>query len=420
MVDLSAVIAAILVSLALFQSVFAIRFAALLRRYHAPRISDEKLPHASILLTLRGADPFLGKGLRQLMSQNYPSYDLRIVVDDLHDPSVEVVREAASAMAFAELELDQLRERPSRCSLKCAALAQLAGDLGEETEVVVLADADLVSHPDWMRELVAPLLADEGIGATYGNRWFWPEKARWGSLVRYLWNVAAVVPMVFCWIPWGGTFAMRADTLREANLPDLWSRAVVEDAPIHSALDRLGRELHFVPGLMMANREDCGLRYSLDFIKRQLTWTRIYHSNWWVVVLHAVLTSGALMVGAGLVSYGGWTGAISTVAMAAIGILGYLLIMAGLMGLLEASVRNVVRKRGEPVGRFSPVTWIRAVLAIPMAQGIHFVAVMLAMFRKEVAWRGVTYRIRGPWEIHLVAYQPYRMKRRETDANTSL
>ena len=420
MVQLSAVIAAILVSLALLQSVFAIRFAALLHRYRAPRVSDEGLPHASILLTLRGADPFLATGLRQLMSQNYPSYDLRIVVDDLGDPSVAVVREAASAMSFAELKLDRLRERPSRCSLKCAALAQLAGDLGEETEIVVLADADLVSHPDWMRELIAPLLADDGIGATYGNRWFWPENARWGSLVRYLWNVAAVVPMVFCRIPWGGTFAMRAEVLGDANLPDRWSRAIVEDAPIHSALDRLGLVLHFVPGLMMVNREDCDLRYSLDFIKRQLTWTRIYHPNWWVVVLHAVLTSGALVVGIGLVVYGGWTGAIWGVAMAGIGLLGYLLIMAGLMALLEGSVRKVVGRRGESVGRFSPLTWSRAVLSIPLAQGIHLVAVLLSMFRREVSWRGVTYRIRGPWDIRLVAYQPYRMKHRDPDTNTSL
>ena len=44
--------------------------------------------------------------------------------------------------------------------------------LDESIDVVAMADGDLVAHPDWLRELVTPLVQHERVGVVTGNRWF--------------------------------------------------------------------------------------------------------------------------------------------------------------------------------------------------------------------------------------------------------
>ena len=41
-----------------------------------------------------------------------------------------------------------------------------------------------------------------------GNRWYAPRAGYWGSLVRVVWNVGAVINMYYWNVPWGGTLAM--------------------------------------------------------------------------------------------------------------------------------------------------------------------------------------------------------------------
>ncbi len=419
MTPLAIAVFTILVGMALIQAVLAIAFVRLFYRAPPPPVPDEHLPKASILLSLRGADPHLAKGLRRLMDQNYPDYELRIVVDHEGDASWQVVQEAVAATGFQYVHVSPLRERSETCSLKCAALVQLARELDESTEVVVLADADLVSHADWMRELIAPLTED-GVGATFGNRWFWPRNAYWGSLVRYLWNVAAVPPMYLFSIPWGGTFAMRWKTLRDTGLVEKWSKAVVEDAPVRTALEQQGLRLRFVPALMMVNREDCDLRFSLDFIKRQLTWTKIYHPRWAPVVFHAIFTTLILLAPIVLMAYGWLADAPLVAAWAGSGLAIYVAILIVLLEMMERGVRRVIRHRGEQVHRFPWSVRLKTLVAIPLTQTVHLIAVMMAVFRRHVAWRGVTYHVRGPWDIRMVGYQPFEQPTESVDSNTSL
>ncbi|MGE0607024.1 MAG: glycosyltransferase family 2 protein [Pirellulales bacterium] len=412
-------ISAVLIGMALFQGVAAAVFVRLFFKSAPPRQPDAELPRVSILLSLRGADPHLAQGLQKLMSQDYPHYELRIVVDSQEDPSCGVVRQAVARTGFQKVAVSPLHSRSDRCGLKNAALVQMAGDLPPEAEVVVLADADLVSHAGWLRELVAPL-ADPRVGAAHGNRWFWPRRASFGSLVRYLWNSAAVVPMYALEIPWGGTFAIRAEVLRDSGLLDKWSKSVVEDAPVRTALAERGLRLKFVPSLMMVNREECNLPFSLDFIKRQMTWTKIYHPQWIQAAAHAVATSLVLAGAFVMLAVGLLTGQNEIAAWAGGGLAAYAAGMLLLLALIETGVRRVIRTRGEAVHQFSPGEWLKIIAAIPLTQAVYLAAVLLAMFRSTVAWRGVIYEIRGPWDIRLIQYRPYEQATPTANANVSL
>ncbi len=409
----------ILAALALYQSVIVLIFTGLF--YRRPRTSpvDQELPKAAILLPLRGADPELADALRRLMQQDYPDYELQIVVDHQEDPAREVARQAVRELGATHVSIDVLNRKSNRCSPQCSALIQAAENVDDSSELIVVVDGDVMTHPTWLRELVSPLL-DPGVGIAHGNRWFMPRDGRWGSLVRYLWNAGAVVPMWMFGIPWAGSFAIRKSVLHESGLFGMWPKSIVPDAPALKLLEKLKLEIRFVPTLMMVNREICDLAFALDFLKRQMTWTRTYHPHWWPVLLHALVSAGVVVFPLVLFSYGLAAGRYGVAAWAGGGVGGFFLSMAALLMIAERGVRHVVRARGEETSWLSPVTLVKLLPAIPLALCVHLAAVLLATFRRTVAWRGVVYKISAPYDIRIMEDRPYDDPDATTSSNVSL
>src|SRR5262249_12282119 len=141
-------------------------------------------PRVAVVLPVRGADPSLPACLDGLLRQDYPRYDVRVVVDSPTDPAWAAVRGALAAGHPADVRVSVLEERLPTCSLKLSALVQAVGGLDDSYPVVALVDADVVPHAGWLRDLVAPL-RDPAVGAATGVRWFAPEGSGWGELVRY-------------------------------------------------------------------------------------------------------------------------------------------------------------------------------------------------------------------------------------------
>jgi cellulose synthase/poly-beta-1,6-N-acetylglucosamine synthase-like glycosyltransferase len=394
-------------------------FAARLLRYRPPAAAEESLPKAGILLPLRGADPELADGLRRLMQQDYPDYELRIVVDSAEDSSWAVVRESMSQIDARHVHVASIQRRRDTCSPQCSALIEAVEALSDDVEVVVIVDGDVVTHPAWLRELVTPLL-DPRVGVAHGNRWFMPADAGWGSLVRYVWNAAAIVPMCYLGIPWAGTFAIRKSVLFESGLFDTWPRTVVPDAPSRDLLAKRGLEVRFVPSLMMVNRERCSLAFSLDFLKRQMTWTRVYHSRYWPVLVHAVASTLAPTAALGLVMFGLAAGRVDVAALSGGAFFGYYLGLLAMFALLEFVVRRVVRARGEPTAWLTPLKLFKLLWALPLTLCVHFAAVMLATFRRRVVWRGVVYQINSPLDVQIIGDRPFDELAQPSQTNASL
>ena len=218
-----------------------------------------------MILPLRGADPSLARCLTGLLRQDYPSYRLHIVIDGADDPAWAVVRDVlAREPGGAEVSVETLIMIGERCGLKVSAQRQAIEALGDDVEAVVFADADADPAADWLRRLTAPL-ADRAVGAACGIRWFDPPDGAWGSLVRYLNNAACFSNMFVFHIPWGGSLAMRRETIRAANLIEHWSRCLCEDTSAYEPLRRAGLRVAFVPQATQFNREinRCRRRLSL-------------------------------------------------------------------------------------------------------------------------------------------------------------
>jgi cellulose synthase/poly-beta-1,6-N-acetylglucosamine synthase-like glycosyltransferase len=378
-------------------------------------------PKAAVLLALRGADPHLALGLKRLMQQDYPNYELRIVVDSETDPAWDLVHQGIRETGATNVRVGTLRERSAQCSLHCASLVQLAGELDESTELFVLADGDIVAHASWLSELVTPIIRDEA-DATSGNRWYMPPQGRFGSIVRYVWNAAAVVSMYFLAIPWGGTLAGRTRDLRRSGLIDKWRKGLAVDAPICECWRKLGLDIGFVPSLMMINREECDLTGSFIFVSRQLLWTRLYQPRpfWRSVVMHAFVMPAMLLANLGFSLYGilAGSGGIAAAALASLAV--YLTTTALSLLLLELRVRSIARQQNNAVTWMSsgvPLKLVCAVLVTPM---IHLLAVVHVLVKRKLHWRGVVYDIRSAFDIRKIDDRPLRPSDQPADPAHSI
>src|SRR5262245_38898571 len=126
------------ISLLLLQVIWACRFAL---RYlpHANVLPDqEPYPRTTMLLALRGSAPSLLPCLNGLLDQDYPHYDIRIIVDSSEDPAWEIVSALRLRSERAFVQVSVLVNPQNTCSLKLSALVQAIRSLEESTEVVAL------------------------------------------------------------------------------------------------------------------------------------------------------------------------------------------------------------------------------------------------------------------------------------------
>jgi cellulose synthase/poly-beta-1,6-N-acetylglucosamine synthase-like glycosyltransferase len=401
MVEFCITIALVLVASAIGQGCLAIVFVWALFTFRRRPIDDRYSPRTSMVLCLRGRDPFLETCLDQATRQDYPDYQLRMVVDNREDPAWDAAQSLAGRCGAERVHVETLTERRDTCTLKCSSLVQAIEHLDPSCEVVALLDADTMPHAQWLRQVTAPL-ADERVGAATGNRWYMPESASWGGLVRYLWNAAAVVQMYCYEIAWAGTLAVKRNVIDDAGLLERWRHAFCEDTMLRHELSKRGMRVKFVPSLMMVNREDISVSACLSWIRRQLLNARLYHPHWPLVLFHGVSTVLVLFLALAAVVAAAiaWNG--RALAWVVGGLLTYELIMVSLLVAMELAVRRIVRSRGGATGWISLKTLIRLAPAIALTQVVYTIALIGAQFMRRVDWRGVNYDVAGPWDIRRI------------------
>ncbi|MGG6270649.1 glycosyltransferase [Leptolyngbya sp. AN03gr2] len=374
--------------------------------HNARSFDPETLPKAAIVLCLRGADPFLSKCIEALLNQNYPNYELQIVVDSITDPAWETLKQILPDPPLIPVHISILKSPRLTCGLKCSALLQALSELPDDCEVVAFVDADTLTHSTWLQELVLPL-ADPTVGLTTGNRWYMPIGTQWGSIARYLWNVAASMQMYLYQIPWGGSFAFRRERFEQANLQETWGNALTDDVVLYPLMRSLGLQIKFVPSLMMINRETCSLTSFLRWMRRQLLLAKLYHPAWWAMVVHS-LFAAILLIGlcagifaallAGQAQIGLWLTLGFTIYIACLGCL---------IGWIDLNVRQLVQTRSEPVPPLSGIAMIKTLVGIPIVQILGAVVILSTLLIKQVEWRGIVYQVKGAWAIRLLNYCSY-------------
>lgn len=368
-------------------------------------------PRAICVLCLRGRDPFLADCLRGLLLQDYPDYDVLVVVDCESDPALQtvysVLTEIPPEKRSARLvRIETIDKIYPYCALKGSALIHAARVIRHEPyQVVALLDADTVPHRTWLAELVAPL-KDPKIGVTSGNRWYMPKEAGWGSLVRYIWNVGAVVQMFWNHFTWGGSVALRKELFCDRELSARWRRSLSTDTVIYQVAKHHGWDTCFVPTILMVNRESCSLRRLFPWITRQILVGKLYHPGWPWVLGHGLGTTfflaAAILFSLWALAVGAW----EAFAIVLASLLAYWLGNVVIVYVMERAVSQVVALRAKSTDWLTPWVWLKLILAMPLTQFFNAAAILATFFVRKVAWRGIVYRLEGT-KIRMEAYQPY-------------
>ena len=386
----SAAVGLLMISLAIWciSVVQFIRFLRYCDRFQQIVVPEAVLPRAGVILCIRGADETLADCLQALLRQSYPDFTLSIVVDSEADPGWELVLKLKRSNPSRSIRVTTLRQRHPECSLKCSAMIQGCRELDSSHRVLAFIDADVVPHATWLLELVQPLL-DPRVGATTGTRWCAPVSNSVGAAVRTVWNSCMVTVMQQQSICWGGSMAIRRETMSRIDLLERWKVSFNDDVLVSEKVREAGLELCFVPSLFMTHRDPCQLSGLLEFVRRQLIHVRLTHSHWPVMVVLGFCSSGVipaalfLLLSAAIVSNGPAVFIVLATIMFYVGsrVISY--------RTLEHRVLRVLEKRGEQISELDQRLW----WAIPMAASLHLVAQMGALLARKVLWRGITYQI---------------------------
>ena len=380
-------------------------------------------PKAAVLLALRGADPFLKYCIQGLLHQNYHDYKIFFMVDSASDPALPVVKEIlaqeTAVSPGCKHEIVVVDEHFDSCALKCNSLVHVLEKLDESFQVVAILDADTRPFPTWLRQLIEPL-SDSRFAATSGLRWYIPEQTNWGSLVRMLWNVAAICQMVLSRIPWGGSFALRREVFTKGGLLERWKHTLTDDVPTYSTVKAMGAQVVVNPSLLMVNREYCHLASFYHWVKRQLLLAKLYHPNWWLVVGQAFFLFALPATTITLAIYGlclkDWT-------LFNLNIASFVIHMMGVLGadiIIDGSTRSYLRENGENIPRQTVEGLVKTSISIVLTQMVYTSAICGVFRMKKTVWRGITYHITPPDTIKMEKFIPYSTDSKEENTKESL
>lgn len=392
--------AAIVICLGILSLRSGFSFAGYVRRELAHKPTDYS-PFVSVIAPCRGLDDGLGENLTALFHQDYTAYEIVFVTDNAKDPSLSVIektiqqesvrRGIGSRVVTAGEAVD--------CGQKVHNLKVAVTQVDPRCEVLVFVDSDVRPHSEWLRTLVAPL-ADAGIGAATGYRWFIVMKGGLASHLRSVWNASIASALGasenknFCW---GGSTAIRRSTFENLKISDAWRGTVSDDFAMTHVIQQAKLPIHFVPGCLVPSFESCTMKELLEFSNRQLKITRVYSPHLWKPLL-----IGSLLFT--VVFFGGFALVIARSVMGLDFILPLLLLVViFLLGAGKAYVRLKAVELAQSHYHEQISRSLQAHLFLwPLASALFLWNAIVAGFSRRIQWRGITYELKSPTEAVII------------------
>lgn len=364
-------------------------------------------PLAAVIIPVKGIDPGFDSNLVEYLQQDYPNYQLILVVASERDP------------AFALLQASSKRKcpgaalGPARISVLVAGYSDQRGEkvnnllaglsaIEPGTEVLAFADADARPGRDWLRSLVAPL-ADPAVTVSTGFRWYLPGGG-FISRLRAAWDtsIATLLGENRQNFAWGGSTAIRAADFRRLQIAErYWPSTVSDDYAVTCAVREARGKIRFEPRCLTASREDSSLRDFIRWANRQIILTRVYSPHlWrWGLVAHLLYC--------GTISFG----LILLVAPALPArdrlVIGGILAGILLLGLAKGRIRSIVAREKFPeekpaLDAHGSCYWMLA----PIVPWVMFFNFLVAGMTRRIEWRGTRYELVSPTEVRVLGREP--------------
>lgn len=116
---------------------------------------DNTLPPVSLLKPVHGAEPRLKENIESFFRQNYPRYEILFAADEPDDPALPIVREVAERYPNipSRIIVNGKPPWPNPPSWSFHHMTEAAA-----YDILVTSDSDVEVSPNYLREVVPPLL----------------------------------------------------------------------------------------------------------------------------------------------------------------------------------------------------------------------------------------------------------------------
>ncbi len=396
----------------------AMRVRKFRRLYDKPprEAFDRYRPTAVVVVPFKGLDHHMAQHVAGLFEQDYPEYELLLVVDAPADPAYAVLVEAverygpdrAQVLVAGPAGPDEGQKIHNQLFAIDHLLARQ--QRGEPLpEAWVFADSDAVPGPGWLASLVGPLVQDKITGVTTGYRWLIPIVRDTADLPgrASVWSHLASVmnSSVACLLgrdkvnhAWGGSMAVKASTALRGDLHGRLVGALCDDYQFSRMSRDLGLRVYFVPRCLVATPVDFDWRGLVNFVHRQYLLTRVYAPRLFVMglILPGLYAAGCFSAW-GWVLVGVLSGAkVSTwlwpaCAIAAVFVANQLRAGFRQQAVTQAFGQPVLKKLGWTLqlDRWGTTLWMT----------LHGLLILRAAFGRNMRWRGITYRLWAPQRV---------------------
>ena len=176
--------------------------------------------------------------LASLLSQPYPNYETILVTRDLEDPATPLVR---ALLAHHPHSRHIVSGPAAGCSQKNHNILAGVGALDDSVEILVFCDSTHQARPNFLRELIHPLVTGAAVLASGFHRII-PIDARVPTLgmlqtvlTLHLLHGFAVIAL-----PWGGATALLRSVFHDYGIAGVLGTKVLDDFPLGLRLLRFG------------------------------------------------------------------------------------------------------------------------------------------------------------------------------------
>ena len=121
---------------------------------------NSQLAAVSVLKPVHGAEPRLKQNVESFFRQDYPEYEILFAADEENDAALPIIREVASRYPNVKCSIlvTGMPELPNPPAYSFFRMSQVAAN-----DILVTSDSDVEVAPNYLREVVAPML-DPAVG----------------------------------------------------------------------------------------------------------------------------------------------------------------------------------------------------------------------------------------------------------------
>jgi cellulose synthase/poly-beta-1,6-N-acetylglucosamine synthase-like glycosyltransferase len=268
--------------------IFGFIGAHLLRLRRIKRYEPTDEFAVAVIVPCKGSDEahFEDNLVRMIQQQYAGPVQFVFSVESEADPAMPVLQSLAGQFENVRVCVAGLA---TQCSQKVYNILQGMACI-TDTDIFLMADADIQPHATWLQEMVAPF-SDPAIGAVTGYYRRLPLKPyfQWGDYLLGLSNACFTLTMSDYRYRslWGGSIAIRKSIMDKHNLYQWLSTEIVDDLALMQALHHHRIERHYAPNCTVKSYCDMSIRNSIEWQVRQFQYLQIYLKEFYLLFVMA-------------------------------------------------------------------------------------------------------------------------------------